>query len=148
MESFESFESAEHAGSAGLKHTYIASSKLYFNNIISVSGNRSTNHIDTLNNDYQPSLTDKNQYTNTALRYAGMLNYSINTSNVIRAGVNASFLSYNLYGLEYNTEIKALKELINQKGSTSSYDAFVQYKAELSSRLTLNTGMHANVSVL
>ncbi|MBB5437413.1 hypothetical protein HDC92_001085 [Pedobacter sp. AK017] len=132
------------AGSAGLKHTYIASSKLYFNNIISVSGNRSTNHIDTLNNDYQPSLTDKNQYTNTALRYAGMLNYSINTSNVIRAGVNASFLSYNLYGLEYNTEIKALKELINQKGNTSSYDAFVQYKAELSSRLTLNTGMHVN----
>lgn len=132
------------AGSAGLKHTYIASSKLYFNNIISVSGNRSTNHIDTLNNDYQRSLTDKNQYTNTAFRYAGMLNYSINTSNVIRAGVNASFLSYNLYGLEYNTEIKALKELINQKGNTSSYDAFVQYKAELSSRLTLNTGMHVN----
>jgi hypothetical protein len=132
------------AGSAGLKHLYIASSKLYFNNVISISGNRSSSHIDTLDRDYRSSLSDRNLYTNTAIRYAGTLNYNINSSNVIRTGVNASFLSYNLYGQEYNTELKALKELINQKGNTSSYDAFVQYKAELSSRLTLNTGLHTN----
>jgi outer membrane receptor protein involved in Fe transport len=72
------------------------------------------------------------------------LNYKINEANVIRAGVNASFLSYNLYGQHYNTELKELKELINQKGSTSSYDGFVQYKTELNSQLTLNAGLHAN----
>ncbi|HMI02621.1 MAG TPA: TonB-dependent receptor [Pedobacter sp.] len=132
------------AGSTGLKHLYIASSKLYFNNVISISGNRSSSHIDTLDHDYRSSLSDRNRYTNTAIRYAGTVNYNINSSNVIRTGVNASFLSYNLYGQEYNTELKALKELINQKGNTSSYDAFVQHKAELSSRLTLNTGLHAN----
>lgn len=132
------------AGSVGLKHTYIANSKLYFNNIISVSGNRSANQIDTLSNMYQSSLTQKNQYTNTTVRYAGTLNYNINAFNVIRAGVNASLLSYNLYGLEYNAEMVILKELINQKGNTNSYDAFVQHKASLGNNLTLNTGVHAN----
>ena len=132
------------AGSAGLKHLYIASSKLYFNNVISISGNRSSSQIDTLDRDFRSSLSDRNLYTNTAIRYAGTVNYNINSSNVIRTGVNASFLSYNLYGQEYNTELKALKELINQKGNTSSYDAFVQHKAELSSSLTLNTGLHTN----
>lgn len=132
------------AGSAGLKHMYIVNSKLYFNNIISVSANRSSSSIDTLTNDYQKSLSDKNLYTNTAIRYSGTMNYNINPVNVVRAGVNASLLSYNLHGLQYNTESKALKELINQKGNTSSYDAFIQLKTELNSSLTLNTGVHAN----
>jgi hypothetical protein len=132
------------AGSAGLKHLYIASSKLYFNNILSISGNRSSNQIDTLDHGYRSSLTDRNLYTNTAIRFASSANYTINSSNAIRAGVNASLLKYNLYGQEYNTEAKVLKELINQAGNTSSYDAFIQHKTELSSRLTLNTGLHAN----
>ena len=136
------------AGSAGLKHMYIANSKLYFNNIISVSGNRSSNHVDTLTNDYQKSLLDKNLYTNTSVRYSGIMNYNVNSANVFRAGVNASYLSYNLYGLQYNTEIKAVEEVINQKGSTGSYDAFMQYKSELGRGLTLNTGLHANYFVL
>ncbi|TCC98978.1 TonB-dependent receptor [Pedobacter psychroterrae] len=136
------------AGSAGLKHMYIANSKLYFNNIISVSANRSSNHVDTLTNDYQKSLSDKNLYTNTSVRYSGIMNYNINAANVLRAGINASFLSYNLNGLQYNTEIKAVEEVINQKGSTSSYDVFVQHKAELGSGFTLNTGIHANYFVL
>lgn len=136
------------AGSTGLKHMYIANSKLYFNNIISVSANRSSNHVDTLTNDYQKSLSDKNLYTNTSVRYSGIMNYNINAANVLRAGVNASLLSYNLNGIQYNTEIKAAEEVINQKGSTSSYDVFVQHKAELGGGLTLNTGVHANYFVL
>lgn len=132
------------AGSAGLKHLYIASNKLYFNNIVSVSASRSSNTTDTLTRSYEPGLEHKDQYTNTAIRYAGSLNYKLNGSNTIRAGVNASLLKYNLYALSYDTQLQGLKELVNQKGSTSSYDAFIQHKAELNSQLTLNTGLHAN----
>ncbi|WP_235884329.1 TonB-dependent receptor [Pedobacter hiemivivus] len=132
------------AGSAGLKHLYIANNKLYFNNIVSVSVSRSANTTDTLTKNYQPSLDYKDQYTNTAIRYAGSLNYKINGSNTIRAGVNASFLKYDLYALTHDTQLNALKELINQQGNTSSYDGFVQHKAELNSKLTLNTGLHIN----
>lgn len=136
------------AGSAGLKHLYIANSKLYFNNIVSVSVSRSSNTTDTLTKSYLPSLDYKDQYTNTAIRYAGSLNYKINASNTIRAGVNASYLKYDLYALSHDTRLNALKELINQQGNTSSYDGFVQHKAELNSSLTLNTGLHVNYFTL
>jgi hypothetical protein len=132
------------AGSAGLKHMYIASGKVYINNIISISANESSNSIDTLNQNYQSSPYDKGLYTNTAIRYAGTINYQLNTRNVIRAGLNASLLNYNLLGRHYSTELNGLKELVNQEGSTSSYDAFIQHKTELTSKLTLNTGVHAN----
>nr|WP_121271045.1 TonB-dependent receptor [Pedobacter schmidteae] len=136
------------AGSAGLKHLYIASNKLYFNNIISVSRSRSSNTTDTLTKSYQPSLDHKDEYTNTAIRYAGSLNYKLNGANTIRAGVNASLLKYDLYALSFDTRLQGLKELINQEGSTSSYDAFVQHKAELTDNLTLNTGIHTNYFAL
>lgn len=136
------------AANAGLKHLYIASNKLYFNNIISISTSQSSNTTDTLNNNYIPSLEHKDKYNNTAIRYAGTVNYKMNHANTIRAGVNAGLLKYNLFALSYDRELLRLKELINQKGNTSTYDAFIQLKSELSNTLTLNTGAHANYFVL
>ncbi|WP_316823264.1 TonB-dependent receptor [Pedobacter gandavensis] len=136
------------AGSTGLKHVYIANNKLYFNNIISISASQSSNTTDTLNTSYLPALEHKDKYTNIALRYAGSLNYKLNHSNTIRTGVNASLLKYNLFAINYDKEQQGLKELINQKGNTSTYDAFIQLKSELTSTLTLNTGLHTNYFVL
>src|SRR5690606_2580963 len=132
------------AGSAGLKHQYIANDRLYFNNIISASISHNSNKTDTLTQDYVASLYHKDKFTNTAIRYAGSLNYRANSKSTIRAAINASLLRYDLYALTYDTELAALKERINEKGNTSTYDAFAQLKTELSDRLTLNTGLHAN----
>lgn len=132
------------AASIGLNNLYIANSKVYFTNIISFSGNRSSNTIDTLNKAYQSSLNHENLYTNTTLRYAGVLNYKLDQNNTIRSGLNASFLKYNLYGQQYDTDLNRMRTLINEQGNTSSFDGFVQHKAELSHSLTLNTGIHAN----
>lgn len=136
------------AGSAGLKHQYIANDRLYFNNIISASISHNSNKTDTLTQDYVASQYHKDKFTNTAIRYAGSLNYRANSKNTIRAGINASLLRYDLYALTYDTELAALKERINEKGNTSTYDAFAQLKTELSDRLTLNTGLHANYFAL
>ncbi|WP_241254913.1 TonB-dependent receptor [Sphingobacterium sp. DR205] len=136
------------AGSAGLKHQYIANDRLYFTNIISASVSRNSNKTDTLTQDYVTSLYHKDKFTNTAIRYAGSLNYRANSKNTIRAGINASLLRYDLYALTYDTELAALKERINEQGNTSTYDAFAQLKTELSDRLTLNTGVHANYFAL
>ncbi|WP_286590615.1 TonB-dependent receptor [Sphingobacterium sp. N143] len=136
------------AGSIGLKHQYIANDKLYFNNILSMSASRNSNTTDTLTQDYIASLYRRDKFTNTAIRYAGSLNYRANSRNTIRAGINASLLRYDFYALSYDTQHAALKERINQNGSTSTYDAFAQLKTVLTDRLTLNTGVHANYFVL
>jgi hypothetical protein len=132
------------AGSIGLKHLYIANSRIYVSNIISFSGNRSSSSIDTLNKNYQSGLNHENLYTNITFRYSGILNYKLNQHNTIRTGLNANFLKFNLYGQQYDTDTRHLRELINEQGNTSSFDGFVQHKAELSNLLTLNTGVHLN----
>jgi len=136
------------AGSAGLKHQYIANDRLYFTNIVSMSVSRNSNSTDTLTRDYTSSLYHKDKFTNTALRYAGTLNYRANNKNTIRAGLNASLLHYDLYALSYDTELAALTERINETGNTSTYDAFAQLKTVLNEKLTLNTGVHTNYFAL
>lgn len=136
------------AASIGLKHQYIANSKLYFSNIISFSGSRNSGKVDTLTNDYSSSINERTKFENTAFRYAGLLNYNLSPHNTFRAGINANLLGYNLFARTYDGELKRLKEVLNEKGNTSSFDAFLQYKAELGSGLSLNTGIHANYFTL
>ncbi len=136
------------AGSAGLKHQYIANDRLYFTNIASMSISRNANTTDTLTRDYVSSLYHKDKFTNTAIRYAGTLNYRANSKNTLRAGLNASLLRYDLYALTYDTELATLRERIKENGNTSTYDAFAQLKTVLNDKLTLNTGVHANYFAL
>lgn len=132
------------AGSVGLKHLFIAGKKVYFNNIISYSASRSSFTVDSLTTSYQAILRDKSLNDNHTIRYAGSINYSINPANTIRAGINASFLGFNIFTENFDPLSNSLRELVNQKGNTSSYDAFIQHRAQISSKLTLNTGVHAN----
>lgn len=133
-----------HSGSAGLKHIYIANNRLNFSNIISVSQSRQSTRVDTLTSKFEPSLFQNNHFDNGAVRYAGIVNYRTGNNNNIRAGLNAGFLTYNLYDLEYQRDDKTLKELLNQKGNASTFDGFIQNKHEFGETLSLNTGVHVN----
>ena len=133
-----------HAGSIGLKHLYIANRRLYFNNVISYSNSQSSDKTDTLTNTYQANLSSKTRYENTAIRYAGTLNYRITDLNTIKAGMNASYLTYDLFALNFNKEINGLKELLNQAGNAHTLDAYIQNKHEFANQITLNTGLHTN----
>ncbi|WP_254070936.1 TonB-dependent receptor [Pedobacter sp. L105] len=132
------------AGSIGLKHVYIANSKLYINNIISYSGDRSVSSTDTLTKSYQASAIQRSHYDNGAIRYAGTVNYQVNASNTIRTGLNASLLSYNLYDLEYKKESNGLEEILNQQGNAHTFDAYIENKHQFKGGVSINTGVHAN----
>lgn len=132
------------AGSVGLKNIYIANNRLNFSNIISFSGSRNASKVDSLTSKFEPSLLQKNHYDNTAIRYAGIVNYRSGENNNIRAGLNAGFLTYNLYDLEYQRDTRDLKELLNQKGSAATFDGFIQNKHDFGNKLSLNTGIHVN----
>lgn len=140
----DNFRNNYGAGSVGFKHVYIANSKLYWSNIISYNKDRSTSTVDTLTKTYEASLIQKNKYDNTSVRYAGSLNYRVNDANTLRAGVNASFLSYNLYDLEYQHVSSSLEELLNQKGNARSFDAYIENKHDFKNGLSINTGVHSN----
>ncbi|WP_442590796.1 TonB-dependent receptor [Pedobacter sp. AW31-3R] len=132
------------AASIGLKHVLIANERWSIHNIISYSGDRSRLKVDTLNTTYLAGRTFDNQYDNSAVRYAGTLNYRWNEHNTLRAGVNGSLLGYNLRDLQYKEEHKRLEEILNEKGNAGTFDAYIQNKHDFGSQLSLNTGVHTN----
>lgn len=132
------------AASVGLKHVYIANERLYFNNIISYSGDRSKLRVDTLNTTYQASMVQKSHYDNAAIRYAGTANYRLSDHNTIRAGLNAGLISYNFYELQHKEERKELQEILNHKGDASTFDAYIENKHDFGNQFSLNTGVHSN----
>jgi hypothetical protein len=133
-----------HSGSAGLKHLYIANSKLYFSNILSYSNSLSNDRTDTLTNSYVANLAQKSKYGNSALRYAGMVNYRLSKENTLRTGLNAAFLEYELYATDHKATQGGLTELLNQNGNAHTFDAFIQDKQELGAGVTVNAGLHAS----
>nr|WP_249665284.1 carboxypeptidase-like regulatory domain-containing protein [Mucilaginibacter sp. Bleaf8] len=132
------------AGSFGLKNIYVANEKLYISHILSYSGDYTTSTSDSLSQTYIPSLVYRGEFNNTTVRYAGMINYRPDNSNTIRAGLNAGLLNYNMRSLSYKQELKALDEVLNQKGSAATFDAYIENKHDFGNSVSLNTGIHTN----
>lgn len=138
------FKTKYSAGSVGLKHVFAANQQLYFINILSYNTDRSNGSVDTLNQNFATTLTQKSNYNNSAVRYAGTMNLHLGSANHIRAGVNAGLLSYDLFAMQYKKESGQLQQLINQKGNAQTFDAYIENKHDFDNGLTLNTGIHSN----
>lgn len=132
------------AGSTGIKHQLIANERLYFSNILSYSQNRTALVIDTLNHNFDATRFQQNKYINSAVRYAGTVNYKPDDNNTLRAGLNAGLLQFRYNDALYKKQSDALEELINHNGDASTYDAFVQNKHDFGNGMSLNTGVHLN----
>ncbi|WP_017258152.1 TonB-dependent receptor [Pedobacter arcticus] len=132
------------SGNAGLKHVLILNDKMFLKNTVVYSKSQNTDKVDTLRQNYDTDIYSRNDYKNGAIRYSGQLNYNPNANNTIRSGVTASFLDYNLKGLEYNYQKQALNEVLNKKGNASSIDAYSQWKHNVSEQLSFNVGVHTN----
>lgn len=132
------------SGNTGLKHTMILNDKMYLKNVVVYSKSQNTDKIDTLRQNYETDIYSRNDYKNGAIRYSGQLNYNPSAGNTIRSGVIASFLSYNLKGLEYSYPKQALNEVLNKKGTANSIDVYSQWKHDINEGLNFNLGLHSN----
>lgn len=132
------------SGNFGLKNVYIVNSKLYLKNILAYSVSENKSIIDTLRQNYETDIYSRNSYKNDAIRYSGQINYNPNSVNTIRSGVTASFLGYNLKGLEYSYPKQALNEVLNKEGNAVSLDFYSQWKHDISEAFNFNVGLHTN----
>lgn len=131
------------SGNTGLKHILYLNDKLYLKNIVAYSISQNTDKIDTLRQNYDSDIYSRNDYKNGAIRYSGQLNYNPNPNNTIRTGITASFLNYNLKGLEFNYPKQALNEVLNKKGNANLIDVYSQWKHEVNEKLNFNIGIHS-----
>lgn len=133
-----------YSGSSGVKHFWLLNDKLYLKNIISMSGSRITDRSDTLNDHFSAGIYGRDAYENSSLRYSGMINYTAGVRNTIRAGVISSLLGFNLHSRTYKKEIGRLSDFLDTQGQAWNHQLYMQWKHELSDRISVNSGFHFN----
>ncbi len=136
------------SGSSGLKHFKIISDRLYTRNILSASYSRITDDTDTLDNNYVPSIVGRNRFINSSYSYTGLLNYKVNSTNTVRTGVIASILSFNLNSDHYDFSRGKLSRYLEATGNTGKFQAYIQWKKQLTEKWHVNTGMHSTYFAL
>ncbi len=150
----EQFKDTGQTGIIGLSHLYFLSEKTYLKTILSAS---------IANLEYEEAFAENGEslqkrydetFTDRAARASILLNHKFNAKHLLRIGGIASRLGYGLKMREENyefTEVNGFPQRIftgewttflDDNGSANLLQAYAQWKATLTPRLTLNIGAH------
>jgi hypothetical protein len=129
----------------GITNNYLAANKkTYYKSVIAVTGTDNKLTADTMDMNFNDQRIYNEDIAYTAIRTSFMANHKFNAKHTIRAGVIYSDEFYSLYSAGYDFETKPLqnKLVFDNKGSTSVLQSYMQWKYNVTEKLTLNTGIH------
>ncbi len=144
-------------GIVGLSHLLTLSNKTYLKTVVAANyagrfydeGRLSLPSEGAVDNDYKEFFEDKSS------RVSVLLNHKFNSKHVLRAGGVFSHLNYDLkleerlFNWIENPDGSYMREytndwitLLDSKGDSYSIQSYLQWKYNITSNLTLNTGLH------
>lgn len=131
-------------GMIGLKHSYIASPKLYIKSYISASTAGNTGEGQTQRADSTGLfLSERDKYRDHQLKAQSIANYKINAKNLVQGGVTYTHFLYDyFYEDDYDNEDGIMTRWEDAKGSADMMQGFVSWKNRLSNDLTIISGVH------
>jgi len=71
------------------------------------------------------------------------LNQKFNARNLLKAGITYNYLRYDLYSDLYDNEVNQLIPDVNESGTTSLLQSYINWKHRFNDKLTLITGLHS-----
>jgi len=128
---------------SGINHKTSINSSTFLKTALSVSGNGLSHKEQRLDNDLQPqpqSDADKNDYRVTL--QSNMTHY-FGDKHSNRTGFYLNHLGYNLDINEANTLGGDLEQLVKENGQSNLFQFYSQSKIDLTPKLLLNAGFHA-----
>ncbi|MBL7719929.1 MAG: carboxypeptidase-like regulatory domain-containing protein [Flavipsychrobacter sp.] len=145
-----SFNSNTRMGVAGIAHQYFLGPNAYIKTVLSGSHMRSLQEADTLNpgDGYRRNPIEHTAFINNAYRASVFFNQKLNARHTFRTGVIAQQLSYDFNSRYYNGSEQQWKNIISSDGNTQFYQAYLQWKARLTDKLTLVGGAHGSYLAL
>jgi hypothetical protein len=137
-------------GTVGFGHQYFTSSDACVKTILSYSYDDAKKDVDTLDvtDGYAPKDVQHSAYKNTALRLSTYYNDKLNNHHTIRTGIIAQQLNYSLNETYIDFGDKQWKDVLNGKGGTQLYQAYLQWKYKKSEHLTFVSGLHGSYYAL
>ena len=138
-------------GVLGVKNIYRFNEKTYLKTTVSTSATYNSISRDSL---ILPDFTNYPTYRNASLEGKNnintQVNYKANSRNLIRAGIVADRLFFNLSDSIRNPLVDETNwfTLTNYEGATYVVQPFAQWQFKATKKLTLNTGIHHQVLTL
>ncbi|BAV09807.1 Carboxypeptidase regulatory-like domain-containing protein [Filimonas lacunae] len=137
-------------GVIGLSHQIFVHRNAYIKTVVSASYYHYGQDRDTLNPaaDYAHVHNATEFFTDKAFRFSTFYNYKISQQHTFRAGFISQELQYNAGNRYYDIHEQQWKQVLEGKGTTNFYQAYMQWKYRLTSQLTVNTGIHSSYLAL
>jgi hypothetical protein len=137
-------------GIGGVSHQYFIRKDAYIKTILSGSYDENNEFADTLNpaDAYRKVDVQSSKLSNTALRLSVLYNEKLSARHTIRTGIIAQQLAYDFNYRYYDNTKKEWRNALTGNGSTQFYQAYMQWKARLTERLTLVSGLHGSYFAL
>lgn len=134
-------------GVLGMKHTLLLpDKKTYLKSILSLSWQRDR-YVRIQEHNAQPVLIDSNQYTYPTIRFSTTLDHKFSAASVIRTGIIYNQFFFSIYG-KRNNRFTNYETYVDERGNTGSAEGFFQWKYRLTSRMEINSGIHATSFLL
>lgn len=137
QDSIEQYDYHSNRGVLGVNHRRYLAKNDYLETILSYSVNEIGDDDRYLPTNYK----DSEQFTTEALRASLLYNRKLNARSTFRLGAIASRLSYRFEDW-YEADAPRVT-LVDEDGSTSTLQAYAQWKHRLGTTLHLNAGLHA-----
>jgi hypothetical protein len=127
----------------GLKHFKQINNKSYISSSIGInySGNNQLNYgLDSLKNSYSK---EENKVARTGYEFITNYNLKINSRLFFKAGMQAEYMNLDLYNRNRRREGEEWNQIWDYNSYTTLAQVYAHLKYNISDKLTLNAGLHA-----
>jgi hypothetical protein len=132
-----------HMAIAGLKHFYLlADKKTSVKTVLAFTTQGDKWEDGTVSPTEQKNNRYNNKFNYPCLKASVTLNSKISTKHLIRAGLTANQLNYDMFHREFNWDKQQYDTLLNQNGSSAMFQSFFQWKYRISEKMEVNSGLH------
>lgn len=137
-----SWYDAANTGVVGVTHQLAVNDKTYMKTVFAASATKNDEWTDQTQYNYLERRLFDQAHTQTRYTLSSTLNHKFNRRHFLRAGAYANFIGFNFNQHGWDEDQEKLMQELQEKGQTSTLDAFAQWQYKPSKRLTLNAGMH------
>jgi hypothetical protein len=130
-------------GGIGFNHKILAGSKSYIQSSIALSGNGLNHNQQRFDKNKMLQPSNKVGYYTWKYTFSTFLNHKFSAKHTNRTGIQLNKLFYDIDIRETKIPEEPLQNIINSNASCYLLQYYTQSKISLSSKITLNAGLHA-----
>ncbi len=136
------FDFVANTGMSGITHTLLVGKKINWKTGIGYSYTNNAYDEDEIGDDYSISKRYKDSYKTKKWLFNTMMNYKFSNKLSLRAGIIADLIRFNYYQLSSEHDNEPIREVINNKGNTSTQQVYTQWLYKPTNDISLSAGLH------